>query len=267
MAWSPCALTSANSSWVCALPGAQHWRDLLSSLLLDSLLARGKCQEFLWGSAARNTPQVLQVSRGLWGGMNVLLSAVNIGTGKWIWKHMGDPQDVRLDQHLPQKEIPQLAGHEGRGNHWNGEREPPSAGKHAEWGNLHLQGSCGIEHPFLCYFPAGVRPSGNSLHSAASARRDLSIPYFCVQAGECMKFAQVLPKALNLLLLHCLAQFAKLYSHLNLHKNSHRVPQIMWVYPVLIWKCLILLFYNAMTSALQVPGGKTKVFVFTWSEF
>lgn len=116
-------------------------------------------------------------------------------------------------------------------------------------GNLHLQGSCGIEHPFL--FPPQhtgvIFLLGWCPLVTAFIHQLLREGGFFVQAGECMKPAQVLPKELSLLLLHCLAPLAKLYSHLNLHKNSTRVQQIMQVYTLLIWRSLILLFYNAMT--------------------
>lgn len=90
---------------------------------IDNLLARGKCQAGLSGT--------LGVQRHM--RRNVLRTAVHIGTGSWRWKGMGGPQDVKSDQHLLQEGIPQLAGHEGRGNCWKGEGELPSAGEPAGW--------------------------------------------------------------------------------------------------------------------------------------
>lgn len=99
------------------------------------------CLTTYWqGESPKLAPQVLQVSRGPRGGMCFRCYSCK-------HRHRELEMERHPDQHLPQKGIPLLVGHEGRGSCWKGEGEPPSAGK--LWG----------KHLFLC------RPSTQVLFS------------------------------------------------------------------------------------------------------
>lgn len=145
MAWSPCTLTWSNSSWVCSLPGAGYWRGLLNA---------PSCLTTYWqGENPKNSHEVQQQGTPLRCSRGPEACEEECAAG--CCKH----RELEMETHggstgcetrPTQKGIPQLAGHEGRGNCWKGEGDPPSAGEPAEWGNLYLQGSCGVHHPFLC---------------------------------------------------------------------------------------------------------------------
>lgn len=226
MVWSPCILTSGNASWVCALPAAGYWRGLLNVPCCLTTYWQGespksapqasRCpetheEECAVGCCQHRHRELEMQRHGRSLGCETRLTPA---TGR-------DPMAGRV---WGQRELLERGGRTSICRRTCRMGEPSFGGK--LWGRTSL--------PLSPQNTGVIFLLGWCPLATAFIQQLLPEGAFFVQAGECRKLAQVLPKDLSLFLLGCLAPFTELYSHLNLHKNSTRVQKIVLIYTLLI---------------------------------
>lgn len=173
MAWSPCALTSGNSVWVCALPGAGYWRGLLN--VPRSLTAYWQEESPKNSHEVQQQGTALRCSRGPEAceeecaadcckhrHRELEMETYGGSTGCETRPTPATERDPAAGRAWGQRELLEKGSGTSICRRNCRIRESPFAGK--LWGRASLLVSLPAHR---CYFPAGLMPSGNSLRSAA----------------------------------------------------------------------------------------------------
>lgn len=203
-----CPLTVRSRCWVYALPQAGCWRGLLT------VPSCPRCLTGCWqGRSPSLASQALRTCRG---------------TGE---AHAADCRSCRhrrpgRERHggvngvWDQTCTPHREGPDSWEGMW-GQRELLGRGA-GVWGDLCLQGSCGLEQPSLCLpqHTGAIFLLGQCHPAPAIIQHLLLEGGFFAQPIGCMKPAWVRLNELGLVLIHYLVPLARLCSRLNLHKTE-----------------------------------------------